>query len=151
MAALWGSVVSYTYRLDHETEQQLSFCTKTMQLSLPAKMALPGWVSLAFPVAGAAAAKHRGLWNGLTKPGCPNMTAFSEQTLLFFLLTIPVPVVELRGRKTQAAFRPGSVHSRHSWSRSSTSAVSDHWTLLVDVNYPVLLTVITTVHTRTGW
>lgn len=39
-----------------------------MNVSLPARMALPGWVSLAFPD-WAAAAKQWGLWNGLTNVG----------------------------------------------------------------------------------
>lgn len=39
-----------------------------MNVSLPARMALPGWVSLAFP-AWAAAAKQWDLWNGLTNVG----------------------------------------------------------------------------------
>lgn len=45
-------------------------------------MALPGWVSLAFP-AGAAAAKHWGLWNGLTNVFCPDMTAVPRPNFLF--------------------------------------------------------------------
>lgn len=45
-----------------------------MTSSLPARMALPGWVSLAFP-AGAAAAKQRGLWKGLTNVGFPDILA----------------------------------------------------------------------------
>lgn len=47
-------------------------CTMCESVCLPARMAFPGWVSLAFP-AGAAADRHWGLWKGLTSLGSPDM------------------------------------------------------------------------------
>lgn len=52
---------------------------------LPARMAFPGCVSLAFP-AGAAAARHCGLSNGLTNPGCGDMTGRNFVVVVVFPL-----------------------------------------------------------------
>lgn len=59
--------------LKNEFQERLHALTWS-QTFLPARMALPGCVSLALPAGAAAAARHRGLWNGLTNPGCPDMT-----------------------------------------------------------------------------
>lgn len=53
------------------------------QTFLPARIAFPGCVSLALPSA-AAAAKQRGLGNGFTKLGCPDMTAIPRQNFFSF-------------------------------------------------------------------
>lgn len=44
---------------------------------------------MALPAGAAAAARHRGLWNGLTNPGCPGMTV----KLSAFFLSNPLPPV----------------------------------------------------------
>lgn len=95
---------------DHvcKCEKSVAKKAKQQKLSVPARIAFPGCVSLAFP-AGAAAARHCGLWNGFTNPGWEDMTA---ESLLFFplLFKVNAGVMDRGGSSSQSVSQPSGPH-----------------------------------------
>lgn len=67
-------------------------------VSSPARIAFPGCVNWTFP-AGAAAARHPGLWNGLSNLGRPDMTATQHRLNLAPFFSSAVCFARVSGRR----------------------------------------------------